>query len=105
VSDHIVPTDLDLRRSAIIRAFRATTRDDDSAVLRRRVDALAARVDELATELAALRCTVEPAPPVSTGGTIAGEEAPAPRITVPPVTPAKISDQALDVLLGTVRAG
>jgi hypothetical protein len=105
-----MPHDLDTRRRAIARAFRAAARGDDRparndmAELKQTVDGLQQRVEELAKQLEELRgprdvamldrLPIIPPPPE--------DEAPPGRVAVPPVTPAKISNQAFDVLLGSV---
>src|SRR3954447_7731103 len=104
--------DLDTRRRAIARAFRAASRGEqwpsarsDIAALRDTIAALERRVDELTRQVETLRTPREvsmldrlpiaPPPPE--------DEPPAGRVAVPPVTAAKISNQAFDVLLGTVK--
>ncbi|MFL6239618.1 MAG: hypothetical protein ACJ735_09055 [Actinomycetes bacterium] len=72
--------------------------------MRQTVIALAHRVEELSREVEALRVRPEGVRPDSlpVGAPLADEEPPGGRATVPPVTPAKLSSQAFDVLLGTV---
>ena len=93
-----VPNDLDSRRRAIVRAFRAGARADDVGALQRAVKTLTHRVEELAREVEGLRRPEvghpqAPAP---------DEEPPGGRVSVPPITPSRISNHAFDVLLGTV---
>jgi hypothetical protein len=97
--DNSVPSDLDSRRRAIARAFRASSRADDVATLQQTVAGLAARVEELAREVEALR-RLDAARAWAPAAN--DEEPPAGRVSVPPITPAKLSNQAFDVLLGTV---
>src|SRR4051794_21455980 len=106
-----MPHDLDTRRRAIARAFRAAARGEqrpsarsDIATLRDTVAALERRVDELVREVEALRTPRQESMldrlPITTPPE---DEAPAGRVAVPPVTAGKISNQAFDVLLGTVN--
>jgi hypothetical protein len=92
-----VPKDLESRRRAIARAFRASARPNDVATLHEQVATLTGRVDLLANELAAMR-RGDVLPPMS--GTDDDEEPPAGRVSVPPLMPAKISTRVFDVLLG-----
>ena len=101
-----MPKDLESRRRAIVRAFRSSARtadrgDDsaDVAALKRRVSTLEQRVAELTRVLDGLASHDFTSLPVSA---VPDEEPPAGRVSVPPVTAAKISNQAFDVLLGTV---
>jgi hypothetical protein len=108
-----VPNDLESRRRAVARAFRAVARNPDRttgkhagrsadvAPLEQRVAALAERVDELTRVVNALRPADVSAIPIVH---VIEEEAPANRVSVPPVTAGRISNQAFDVLLGTVSA-
>jgi hypothetical protein len=93
-----VPNDLDSRRRAIARAFRTGGRSDELAELQRAVAALTQRVEELSREVEAFRRR-EPGHPQPA---LSDEEPPGGRVSVPPVTAARISNQAFDVLLGTV---
>ena len=102
-----MPHDLDSRRRAIARAFRATARADDVTVLNRRIDELSHQVDELSRAVDALRRpsaqpTVVHIPVTPMQESAVDEEPPGGRVTVPPITAARISNQAFDVLLGAV---
>jgi hypothetical protein len=98
-----VPQDLDSRRHAIARALRNATSSRASEAeltsLRSSVAALERRVEELAHEVAALRTSRASAPPIEFAHF---DDEPVSRVAVPPVIPAKISNQAFDVLLGVV---
>jgi hypothetical protein len=93
-----VPIDLDIRRRAIVRAFRSSARPDAITEVQRALVTLTQRVDELAREVDALRRRgnehLPSAPALE-------EEPPNGRVSVPPITAATISTQAFDVLLGT----
>jgi hypothetical protein len=104
-----VPNDLEARRRSIIRAFRAggraSERTDEIKLLQQTVTALSRRVDELTGELRALQhgAAIRSAPAfVASEEAHADEEPVAGRVSVPPITPARISNQAFDVLLGAV---
>src|SRR5436853_4311695 len=105
-----MPNDLESRRRAITRALRRATRSDDRpapasdtdvdvTALEQRVTDLVERVDDLARIVEALQTTQPALIPVTS---FVEDEPPAGRVSVPPVTPAKISTQAFDVLFGTV---
>jgi hypothetical protein len=122
-----VRNDLESRRRAISRALRGASRPvpapqsdhqsgeqsdrqsdrhSEIATLHRAIESLAGRVDELGRAVEELRgrtvapvlATIPVTPPPADG------EPPASRVSVPPITPAKLSTQAFDVLLGTVDA-
>ena len=103
-----MPNDLDVRRRAIVRAFRTgspiTERADDIHRLQQTVAALSRRLDELTEEVRAIRHGA--AVRAVTPPTAAADEEPlAGRVSVPPITPATLSNQAFDVLLGAVTDG
>lgn len=102
-----VHDDLAARRHAVACALSLgsqsrTSETDDVGALRRAVDALSQRVDELARELDAVRAARRPH--VTGGLPIVApvDEASISRVSVPPVTPAKLGNRAFDVLLGAV---
>lgn len=100
--DHInVRNNLELRRRAVARALRGANNDERDAsrirVLRDEVDVLRRRVDELSRQVESMR--QQPVIPMLHQPI--DEEPPAGRAVVPPVTPARISNQAFDILLGT----
>jgi hypothetical protein len=108
-----VRNDLESRRRAISRALRGAQRSavpqpfgeqPDIAKLHRAIDSLNSRIDELASAVEELRGrTVAPAlDTIPSTPPPADDEPPASRISVPPITPARLSTQAFDVLLGTV---
>jgi outer membrane murein-binding lipoprotein Lpp len=95
---------LDARRRAIVRALtRATDRRGDDqttdtvADLVVQVDRLSRHVDEMRTGAVA-SADLPAADPAD------DEDVPE-HPTVPPLTPAKVSDHAFDVLLGVARSG
>ena len=104
-----MPNDLDARRRAIVRAFRAGGRasehTDEINRLQQSVTALNRRLDELSENMRAMqhRAVVHTVPPAIPADEAHADEEPiAGRVSVPPITPATLSNQAFDVLLGAV---
>ena len=103
-----MPNDLDVRRRAIVRAFRTgshnTQTADEIQRLQQTVAALSRRLDELTEEVRAIRHgaavrAATPTPPTADEEPLGG------RVSVPPIAPATLSNQAFDVLLGAVTEG
>ena len=103
--------DIESRRLAIVRALRgrevvAAAPPVDSALrgdlgtLTETVSELASRVDELSRDLSVLRSSTAPRHHIPETPHVPDDDGPAIRASVPPVTAARISDHAFDVLLG-----
>jgi hypothetical protein len=102
--------DIESRRLAIIRALRGreATRvptaapevHGDLGVLTETVSDLATRVDQLSRDLSVLRSSTSMRHHIPEMPHVVDDDEPTSRASVPPVTAAKISDHAFDVLLG-----
>ena len=103
--------DIESRRLAIIRALRGRVADVPAATvdsatrgelgtLTETVSELATRVDELSRDLSVMRSSTVVRHHIPETAHVADDDEPPSRASVPPVTAAKISDHAFDVLLG-----
>ncbi|MDX6286183.1 MAG: hypothetical protein QOG53_1668 [Frankiales bacterium] len=103
--------DIESRRLAIIRALRGreavapgstavTEVPDDLGVLTETVSDLATRVDQLSRDLSVLKSSTVVRHHIPEMPHVVDDDEPISRASVPPVTPAKISNHAFDVLLG-----